>query len=141
MVVYSFLESYDWAGKTLVAFCTSGGSGLAAAWTAFPIPPPARPFWMGCTSRAAALPILATGWRSGSRALACKTIRPLSINIADEALLLKAGRAACISGAKTGKGELFDYAVSDAGVPMTARARFQGRAGKLFCRALPASGE
>lgn len=28
MLVYSFLESYDWEGKTLVPFCTSGGSGF-----------------------------------------------------------------------------------------------------------------
>ena len=28
MIVYSFLESYDWEGKTLVPFCTSGGSGF-----------------------------------------------------------------------------------------------------------------
>ena len=25
MLIYSFLESYDWNGKTLVPFCTSGG--------------------------------------------------------------------------------------------------------------------
>ena len=28
MVIYSFLESYDWTGKMLVPFCTSGGSGF-----------------------------------------------------------------------------------------------------------------
>lgn len=28
MLIYSFLESYDWDGKTLVPFCTSGGSGF-----------------------------------------------------------------------------------------------------------------
>lgn len=28
MLVYSFLEAYDWTGKTLVPFCTSGGSGF-----------------------------------------------------------------------------------------------------------------
>ena len=28
MLIYSFLESYDWAGKTLIPFCTSGGSGF-----------------------------------------------------------------------------------------------------------------
>lgn len=28
MLLYSFLESYDWEGKTLVPFCTSGGSGF-----------------------------------------------------------------------------------------------------------------
>ena len=29
MLVYPFLESYDWTGKTLIPFCTSGGSGLS----------------------------------------------------------------------------------------------------------------
>ena len=33
MLIYSFLEAYDWEGKTLVPFCTSGGSGLGVAWT------------------------------------------------------------------------------------------------------------
>lgn len=28
MLIYSFLEAYDWEGKTLVPFCTSGGSGF-----------------------------------------------------------------------------------------------------------------
>lgn len=28
MIIYSFLESYDWSGKELVPFCTSGGSGF-----------------------------------------------------------------------------------------------------------------
>ena len=28
MLLYSFLESYDWEGKTLIPFCTSGGSGF-----------------------------------------------------------------------------------------------------------------
>lgn len=28
MLIYSFLESYDWEGKALVPFCTSGGSGF-----------------------------------------------------------------------------------------------------------------
>ena len=28
MLIYSFLESYDWTGKTLIPFCTSGGSGF-----------------------------------------------------------------------------------------------------------------
>ncbi len=28
MVVLSFLESYDWSGKELIPFCTSGGSGF-----------------------------------------------------------------------------------------------------------------
>ena len=28
MLIYAFLESYDWEGKTLIPFCTSGGSGF-----------------------------------------------------------------------------------------------------------------
>ena len=28
MLIYSFLEAYDWQGKTLIPFCTSGGSGF-----------------------------------------------------------------------------------------------------------------
>lgn len=28
MLIYSFLEVYDWEGKALVPFCTSGGSGF-----------------------------------------------------------------------------------------------------------------
>lgn len=28
MIIYTFLESYDWSGKTLIPFCTSGGSGF-----------------------------------------------------------------------------------------------------------------
>ena len=28
MIIYTFLESYDWTGKTLVPFCTSGGGGF-----------------------------------------------------------------------------------------------------------------
>ena len=27
-IVYTFLESYDFSGKTIVSFCTSGGSGM-----------------------------------------------------------------------------------------------------------------
>ena len=30
MIVYSFLESYDFADKTVIPFCTHGGSGLAS---------------------------------------------------------------------------------------------------------------
>lgn len=36
MVIYSFLESYDWAGKTLVPFCTSGGSGFGRSLDRLP---------------------------------------------------------------------------------------------------------
>lgn len=36
MVVYSFLESYDWTGKTLVPFCTSGGSGFGRSLDRLP---------------------------------------------------------------------------------------------------------
>lgn len=46
----------------------------------------------------------------------------LSINIVDEALLPKADRAGCVSGAKTDKSDLFDYVVSDTGAPMIAAA-------------------
>ena len=28
MLIYSFLEAYDWQGKTLIPFCTSGDSGF-----------------------------------------------------------------------------------------------------------------
>jgi len=30
MAVYTFLESYDFSGKTIVPFCTHGGSGLSS---------------------------------------------------------------------------------------------------------------
>ena len=36
MVVYSFLESYDWTGKTLIPFCTSGGSGFGRSLDKLP---------------------------------------------------------------------------------------------------------
>lgn len=36
MIVYSFLESYDWEGKTLVPFCTSGGSGFGRSLDKLP---------------------------------------------------------------------------------------------------------
>ena len=29
MAVYTFLESYDWSGKTVIPFCTHAGSGLS----------------------------------------------------------------------------------------------------------------
>ena len=29
MAVYTFLESYDFSGKTVIPFCTHAGSGLA----------------------------------------------------------------------------------------------------------------
>lgn len=29
MIVYHFLEGHDWGGKTVVPFCTHGGSGLS----------------------------------------------------------------------------------------------------------------
>lgn len=28
MAVLTFLESYDWSGKALIPFCTSGGGGF-----------------------------------------------------------------------------------------------------------------
>lgn len=36
MLIYSFLESYDWSGKTLVPFCTSGGSGFGRSLNKLP---------------------------------------------------------------------------------------------------------
>lgn len=36
MLIYSFLESYDWEGKTLVPFCTSGGSGFGRSLDQLP---------------------------------------------------------------------------------------------------------
>ena len=30
-IISTFLESYDFSGKTLVPFCTSGGSGIRAS--------------------------------------------------------------------------------------------------------------
>lgn len=30
-IVSTFLESYDFSGKTIVPFCTSGGSGIASS--------------------------------------------------------------------------------------------------------------
>ena len=46
----------------------------------------------------------------------------LSINIVDEALLPKADRSGCVSGAKADKSALFDVTVSENGVPMIADA-------------------
>lgn len=31
MAVYSFLESYDMSGKTIIPFCTSGGPGIGGS--------------------------------------------------------------------------------------------------------------
>ena len=31
MVVYSFLESYDFTGKTIIPFCTNEGSGMGSS--------------------------------------------------------------------------------------------------------------
>lgn len=36
MLIYSFLESYDWEGKVLVPFCTSGGSGFGRSLEKLP---------------------------------------------------------------------------------------------------------
>ncbi|MBD5520197.1 MAG: hypothetical protein HDR03_03075 [Lachnospiraceae bacterium] len=32
-IVYTFFESYDFSGKTIVPFCTSGGSGVGSSAT------------------------------------------------------------------------------------------------------------
>ncbi len=36
MLIYSFIESYDWNGKTLIPFCTSGGSGFGRSLEKLP---------------------------------------------------------------------------------------------------------
>lgn len=36
MLIYSFLEAYDWEGKTLIPFCTSGGSAFASSLDKIP---------------------------------------------------------------------------------------------------------
>lgn len=36
MLIYSFLEAYDWEGKTLIPFCTSGGSGFGRSLDKLP---------------------------------------------------------------------------------------------------------
>lgn len=51
-----------------------------------------------------------------------KENRKLSVNIVDEALLPGADRAGCISGNNEDKSQLFDYAISEAGVPMIREA-------------------
>ena len=33
-IIDTFLESYDFAGKTIIPFCTSGGSGVGRSYTA-----------------------------------------------------------------------------------------------------------
>ena len=40
MLLYSFLESYDWKGKTLIPFCTSGGSGFGRSLDNLPASAP-----------------------------------------------------------------------------------------------------
>ena len=47
-----------------------------------------------------------------------KESRKLSINIVDEALLFRADHAGCVSGSNEDKSKLFDYSLSEAGVPM-----------------------
>lgn len=32
-ILYTFMESYDWSGKTVIPFCTSGGSGIGSSGT------------------------------------------------------------------------------------------------------------
>lgn len=51
-----------------------------------------------------------------------KENKKLSINIVDEAMLAKADRAGCVSGNKEDKSDLFDFIISDEGVPMIAQA-------------------
>lgn len=51
-----------------------------------------------------------------------KATKKLSINIVDEAMLVKADRSGCISGNKEDKSDLFDYVTDEAGVPMIVQA-------------------
>ncbi len=51
-----------------------------------------------------------------------KENKKLSVNIVDEAMLAKADRAGCVSGSKEDKSDLFDFIISDEGVPMIAQA-------------------
>lgn len=51
-----------------------------------------------------------------------KESKKLSINIVDEAMLAKADRSGCVSGSKEDKSELFDFVLSDEGVPMISQA-------------------
>lgn len=51
-----------------------------------------------------------------------RTNRALSMNIVNEALLPKADRAGCVSGAQEDKSALFDYVLDDTGVPMIRQA-------------------
>ena len=52
MAVYTFLESYDFSGKTIVPFCTHEGSGLAGTVGSTPAPARTRTFWMAWRFRA-----------------------------------------------------------------------------------------
>ena len=51
-----------------------------------------------------------------------KENKKLSINIVDEAILAKADRSGCVSGSKEDKSGLFDYVLSEGGVPMISQA-------------------
>lgn len=51
-----------------------------------------------------------------------KAHKKLSINIVDEAMLAKADRAGCVSGSKEDKSMLFDFTLSEEGVPMISQA-------------------
>lgn len=51
-----------------------------------------------------------------------KETKKLSINLVDEALLPKADRAGCVSGAKEDKSGLFEYTAGDTGAPMISKA-------------------
>lgn len=52
-IVYHFLESYDFTGKTIVPFCTHEGSGLSRTVGSIRSACPGEPFW--------------TDWRSEGR--------------------------------------------------------------------------
>lgn len=52
-ILNTFLEAYDFSGKTIVLFATSGGSGLGESAAGSVAAPPAPEFWTdGCSTAA-----------------------------------------------------------------------------------------
>ena len=52
-IIYTFLESYDFSGKTLIPFCTSGGSGMGTSGTNLHSSAPNAVWKSGCLVRSA----------------------------------------------------------------------------------------
>ena len=51
-VIYTFLESCDFGDATIVPFCTSGSSGITAAWMTYTLWPRRPPGWTASGSAA-----------------------------------------------------------------------------------------